>query len=151
MGLLCVEFSPEVLSLQRSTYSCSIATRSWIAETWRFLSDSKIEVMDPFDKPQLTCPNNSFLMEGFYAYGYRGGKELALLNCCRMHLHALHLSDVCMADSRHLTDNALEVQPDQQCSLPFSWPRTHRPDLQTRSLWRSALCKICRAPLLLKC
>ena len=74
-------------------------------------------------------------MERFYAYVYRG-KELTLLNSCRMHLHAVHLSaDVCVADGHHLTDDAMEVKPDQQRSLPFSWPHTHRPDLQTRSLY----------------
>jgi hypothetical protein len=47
-----------------------------------------------------------------------------------------------MADGRHLTDDAMDVQLDLQRSSPFSWPRTHRPDLQTRSLWSSALCKV---------
>ena len=110
-----------------------LATRSWIAETWRFLSESKIKVTDPFDKPKLACPENYFLMERFSAYGYRG-KELTLLNSCCMHLHALRLFDICMADGRHLTDDAMEVQPNQQRSSPFSWPRTHRPDLQTHCL-----------------
>ena len=56
-----------------------LATRSWIAETWRFLLESKIKVMDPFDMPTLACPEDYFLMERFYAYSYRR-KELLLLN-----------------------------------------------------------------------
>ena len=69
------------ISFLRYSYNAygSLATPSWIAETWRFLSDSKIKVIDPFVKPQLACLDDSFLMERFYAYGYRG-KELALLN-----------------------------------------------------------------------
>jgi hypothetical protein len=37
-------------------------------------------------------------------------KELRHLNDCRMHLHALRLSDICTADGRYLTNNAMEVQ-----------------------------------------
>ena len=90
-----------------------LAPRSWIAETLRFLLESKIKVTDSFNKPKLACPEDSFLMERSFAYGYRG-KELTLLNSCRMHLHALRLSNVCMANARHLTDDAMEVQPNPQ-------------------------------------
>ena len=38
------------LRYSHDTYG-SLATRSWSAETWRFLLDSKIKVTDPFDKP----------------------------------------------------------------------------------------------------
>ena len=118
-----------------------LATRSWIGETWRFLSDSAITVFDPFDKPQLACSDDCFLMERFVSYGYRG-TELLQLNHCRMHLHALRLSDLCSADGRHITDDAMEVQTDSLRTSPFSWPRTHRPELKDRSLWRSALGKV---------
>ena len=103
-----------------------LATRSWIAKTWRLLSESKIKVMDPFDKPQLACPQDSFLMERFFVYGYCR-KELMHLNTCHMHLRALRRSDLCMADGRHLTDDVMEVQTDPQRSSPFSWPCTHHP------------------------
>jgi hypothetical protein len=42
-----------------------IATISWIAVTWKFLSDSQITVFDPFPKPEPATPADRFLMEGF--------------------------------------------------------------------------------------
>ena len=103
--------------------------------------ESKIKVTDPFYKPQLTCPEDSFFMEHCFACGHRG-TELAHLSSCHAHLHALRLSDSCMADGRHLTDDSMEVQLDPRCSLPLSWPCTHHPKFQIRLLWRSALCKV---------
>jgi hypothetical protein len=102
----------------------SMATRSWIASTWKFLSDSDITMIDPFLKPEKACEDDSFLMESFVEFGFRGS-ELRHLNDCRMHLHALRVSDVCTADGRQLTDDAMEVQPDPHRSSPYSWPRTH--------------------------
>ena len=49
-----------------------LATRSWLAATWQFLSESKIKVTDPFDKVPLECPEDSFLMLRFFSCGYRG-------------------------------------------------------------------------------
>ena len=100
-----------------------LAARSWLAATWQFLSESKIKATDPFDKVPLACPEDSFLMLRFFPHGYRG-KELERLNECRVHLRALLLSDSCMADGRHLSDSATEVQRDPQHSSPFSWPCT---------------------------
>ena len=52
-----------------------LAARSWLAATWRFLSESKIKATDPFDKVQLACPEDSFFMLRFFSHGCRG-KEL---------------------------------------------------------------------------
>jgi hypothetical protein len=84
------------LSFSHAQYG-SIATRSWIAVTWKFLSDSRIIVFDPFPKPELVTPTDRILMEGFFASGYTG-VELRNLNHCRLHLHALQVSDICTVD-----------------------------------------------------
>jgi hypothetical protein len=83
-----------------------------------FLSDSRIMVVDPFPKPSLACSNDCFIMERFFQHGYRGS-NLLQLNYCRMHLHALRLSDLCTANGAHLTNLALEVHPDPCRSSPF--------------------------------
>jgi hypothetical protein len=93
-----------------------------------------------FPKPEPATPADRFLMEGFFAYGYRG-VELRNLNHWRLHLHALRLSDLCTAAGRRLTSEAREVQLDKHRQSPFTWPRTHRPEFAIRSLWRSALTK----------
>jgi hypothetical protein len=100
------------LSYSHAQYG-PLATRSWIAATWKFLSDSRITVFDPFPKPELATPAVRFLMEGFFASGYRG-VELRNLNHCRLHLHALRVSDLCTADGQCLTSDAMEVQLDDQ-------------------------------------
>ena len=131
------------LVLRCSHEACGqLAARSWIAATWRFLLESKIKLTDPLDKPQLARPEDSFLMERFFAHNHRG-TEVAHSNTCRAHLRALRLSDSCMADEQRLMDDAMEVQLDPHRSLPFSWPHTHRPKSQIRVLWRSASCKVC--------
>jgi hypothetical protein len=132
-----ISVSASFLKYSYDYYGC-LATRSWIAETWRFLSDSRITVVDPFPKPSLACSNDCFIMERFFRHGYRG-LDLLQLNYCRMHLHALLLSDLCTANGVHLTDLALEVHPDPCRSSPLSWPRTRRPSAKSRFLWRSAI------------
>jgi hypothetical protein len=127
------------LSYSHAQYG-PLVTRSWIAATWKFLSDSKITVFDPFPKPELATPADRFLMEGFFASGYRG-VELRNLNHCRLHMHALLVSDLCTADGQCLTSDAMEVQLDDQRQPPFTWPRTYRPEFAIRSLWRAALTK----------
>jgi hypothetical protein len=136
--------SASFLKSSYNYYGC-LATRSWISETWRFLSDSRITVVDPFPKPPLACPNDCFLMERFFQHGYRGS-DLLQLNQCRMHLHALRLSDLCTANGAHLTNLTLDVVPDPCRSLPFSWPRTHRPSSKSRFLWRSAISTVFTRP-----
>jgi hypothetical protein len=118
-----------------------MATRSWITSTWKFLSDSDNTMIDPFPKPEKACEDDRFLMESFIEFGFRGS-ELRHLNDCRMHLHALRVSDVCTADGQQLTDDVMEVQPDPHRSSPYSWSRTHRPQYKYRAFWRSALTKV---------
>jgi hypothetical protein len=136
--------SKSFLSYSYSEYGI-LATRSWIAATWKFLSDSSITVVDPFPKPTPACSNDSFLMERFLAHGYRGA-DLRELNECRMHVHALRISDICTADGKLVTDSAMEVQPDSYRSSPYSWPRSHRPAFRLRSKWRAALSRVFLRP-----
>jgi hypothetical protein len=46
------------LSYKHSTYGI-LATRSWLAATWQFLSESNITVLDPFPKPALAGPTSA--------------------------------------------------------------------------------------------
>ena len=131
--------SHSVLSYSYTDYGC-LSTRSWIAATWQFLSDSHITVIDPFSKPALVCDNDCFLMEAFYSHGYRG-TDLKKLNLCCLHLQALRLSDICSANGKYLTDEATEVQPDLNRLTSYSWPRSQRPRFAIRSLWQMALAK----------
>jgi hypothetical protein len=64
------------------------------------------------------------------------------MNVDSLHLHALRLFDVCSADGSRLTDHCMEVQLDLHIPLPYSWPRTQRPEYKHRALWRSALNKV---------
>jgi hypothetical protein len=62
------------------------------------------------------------------------------LNDCRMHLHALRLSDICTAaDGRYPTNNAMEVQLTP-IAVPVLLATYWRPSFANRSLWRSAIC-----------
>jgi hypothetical protein len=88
--------SRSFFSYSYQVYGC-LATRSWIAATWQFLLESSITLVDPFIKPALASALDKFLMESFAVVGYRGN-DLRRLNECRLHLHALRLSDVCSAD-----------------------------------------------------
>jgi hypothetical protein len=88
--------SKSFLSYSHQAYGC-LATCSWIEATWQFLLESSITFVDPFTKPALASEHDKFLMESFADAGYRGN-DLRRLNECCLHIHALHLSDVCSAD-----------------------------------------------------
>jgi hypothetical protein len=69
-------------SYSYQVYGC-LATRSWIAATWQFLSESSITLVDPFIKPAPASALDQFLMESFTAAGYQGN-DLRRLNECRL-------------------------------------------------------------------
>jgi hypothetical protein len=139
-----IGFSNSFLSCSFEIYG-PLATRSWVESTWKFLFESDIILVNPFTKPALACGNDSFLMEKYVEHGYRGA-ELKSLNNCRMHIQAVCLSDLCTAGGRQITDMVMDVQLNPYRSSLFSWPRSHRPSLQRRRLWQSALQKVsCRS------
>jgi hypothetical protein len=135
IGLPC-----SFLSYKYSTFRI-LATHSWLAATWQFLSESDSTVHNPIHKPAPACDNDCFLMVCFAAHGY-SGSNLRDLNICRMHLHALRLSDLCTADGRKFTDSFMEIQQDLTCLSPYSWSRPHRPAPRIHSKWRTALTRL---------
>ncbi len=77
-------------------------------------------------------------MDAFITEGYTGD-DLRWLNWCRMHLHAVTLSDLATADGHWITEASWNGIRDPTRSSKYIWPRTAKPPRPHWLLWRAAL------------
>ena len=64
-----------------------------------------IELIEGTDSLPLHWVGDRYLIELFHLYGFKG-KELVCLNCCRIYLQVITLSDISMANGKHITYEA---------------------------------------------
>jgi len=68
--------------------------------------------------------NDKELMKMFLQHGV-SSQDLASLNCCRMYLQAVYLSDICNAAGTVVDAHFWEGQA--QCQTHYIWPRKEMP------------------------
>jgi hypothetical protein len=78
-----------------------LATLSWLKHLWEFCDDSNLQVTSTTPKLTLARDDDEFLMRQFAAYGYRK-EQLTDLNLCRLHCHAIRISDITTGDGRRI-------------------------------------------------
>jgi len=72
----------------------SLITNTWLKRLWLDCLRYQIDIQTDLPIAQPNRGQDVELMRAFASYGYRG-QELRELNCCRMSLHAIWLSDIC--------------------------------------------------------
>jgi hypothetical protein len=77
-------------------------------------------------------------MSLFAKQGYTKDK-LFTLNVCRMHLHAVTLSNIVTADGIFVTSQAWTGYRNNSRLSPYKWPRTHRPPNAAWQVWQQAI------------
>jgi hypothetical protein len=118
-----------------------LATASWVAHTWNFLSQHGFTLRS--DLPQLTTrrQKDKFLMAMFQEAGFRQS-EMQALNRCRIYLQVSTLSDICTADSRKITEEAWNGL--SKGGSKYHWPEQQLPPPKDWKIWQKALVKSLR-------
>jgi hypothetical protein len=100
----------------------SVATRTWVSQTWLFVSKNGMRIEDDTPDIPLRAQGDKYIMQVFYNAGYRR-EELRRLNLCRLFLRAATVADLITADGSQILESAWEGKErlilDQQSSGPI--------------------------------
>eukprot|EP00978_Attheya_sp_CCMP212_P021526 scaffold62934_cov76-Attheya_sp.AAC.1 len=107
--------------------------------TWQFLNFYNIVVEDDVPKIHLCRTNDCFLLKAFLDHGFRG-KDLQVLNECRLYLAVSTLADICSGDGTYILPHmTLGARDPRQAVRYNSWPRSVLPNKSACTLWLQAL------------
>jgi hypothetical protein len=84
-----------------------LATEGWIKHTWRFLQEHSITIQDDIPDFAPIREGDSLLIPLFSKLG-NAGKELQLLNQCRLFLRVLWLSDISTGSGTNIETHAVK-------------------------------------------
>jgi hypothetical protein len=118
-----------------------LATNCWLKTVWEFLWDENLGMEDTCKNLALARKDDQFLMATFSRYGF-AGKDLLVLNRCRMFLQAVTLSDITTADGISITPQSWAGSREIERGTGFIWPRQPR-ELSSAdwSLWKRSYAK----------
>jgi len=98
-----------------------LCMRTWLTHTWQYASDNGWCVVTGLPTLVLKCQNDQFLMEAFWKQGYQG-KQLGLLNHCRIWLQIYSVVDITDGQGTHLLPSILRGESLHSTPLSNQWP-----------------------------
>jgi hypothetical protein len=114
-----------------------LATDSLIKATWCFLYHNNITLIHDV-KLNLPRVHDQFIIEALIALKV-SSQELRICNHCRMHLHAIFLSDITTGDGTDILESAWNGTPIHFPSKSRSWPFYGRPPCSYWDVWQKWL------------
>ena len=117
-----------------------LATECWVKSTWKFLSEHDLKIRDEAGGSlRLQRENDCFIIPWLFQHNFRG-KDLAMLNRCRIYLQATTLADLVEGNGNRLRREAWDgTGPIGQSR--FAWPIQGKPPKQAWLRWQCALAK----------
>ena len=132
----------EIINWDYKDWGKQYATKSWISECWRYMSENSIQIHSRAAKLMIRRENDKFLMLLFYLQGFRK-KELAALNRCRLYLHATTVAYIASMDGKHLQ---IECKEGEQhfdfTDESISWPIQRKPKRSDWNIWEDAVSQL---------
>ena len=108
-------------------------TDSWLKTVWKHCQEHDLRITDPAPQLQMRREQDKFLMLSFFQKRKYSKADLRKLNVCRCFLKATTLSDICTADGKNITDEALEGIPTESAADAPDWPR--QPSSLPKDYW----------------
>ena len=115
-----------------------LASDTWIKRVWGELHDLDMHLAYKGPDLPLHRHHDTYIIQQFVDLGYTG-EALKKLNWCRMHLHAVTVSDITGANGTHILQSAWQGRRDPSCSSRLKWPRLKKPTQTWWTLWQEAL------------
>ncbi len=132
--LLWLELGIRGPLFQNSHHFVPCGTSTWFSQCWLYCVQQGIKIwMDIYDF-QLHQSNDREIMQILLSTGF-WSDELATLNCCRMFLQVIFLSDIC--NGMGMAVNTQFWVGEKPSSLyQYNWPQTPKPTQQEWTLWQ---------------
>ena len=128
-----------ILGSDYSTFSKALLTDSFVRDTWKFMSEHQVQLIDGTKKVQLLRENDACIMEQFRINPNIPPSAMANLNKCRIYLKAFTLSDLGSGDGKRIRNEAWHGRQYNNGRPNERWPLWGRPSLSNWANWRTAL------------
>ena len=109
-----------------------LATDCWLKTAYSFASSHKMRLKDTLPLLPVYRRADKFLMEEFITFGFQG-KDLQMLNDCRMFLQVTTLAEIMTADGARIADWAWTGMKKDHAFNQYQWPRA--PTKLSRPHW----------------
>ena len=115
-----------------------LVTKSWIQDSWQFLSTNKMGISDDLPDLPLRRQGDRYLTQAFAEAGAKGAL-LKRLKSCRMYLNVTTLADITTGDGSTITPLAWNGELDVTRPKYWEWPNQGQPRDSTWTNWRKYL------------
>ena len=116
-----------------------LATRTWVAETWRFSNESGIVVDAKIRELPVKRVFDSFLMTHFFEQGFRKGQLKTLQRVCQF-LQVNTVADIATMDGTTIRARIFDGRGPQDGFRTWQeWPQQRRPTESAWHEWRRAI------------
>lgn len=120
-----------------SRFHCCV-TSTWVSDTWRYLWQQGIRLVERTPTLSLQRESDCFIMECFAMQGY-SPEKLDRLNRCRRHLQVVTLSDITTGDGTTVLAGALAGIKSFNQHDDLGWPLQPSPARRLWQEWRRAM------------
>ena len=131
--------SGNIFELDYHTFKDVILTKSWVEDTWKFVSEYNISLNPEIAMPACRRENDIPLMDIVVKSKYLDKSNLTWFNKCRMYLKVFFLSDIVTSDGQRLREDILSATPNSNSHLNLGWPVWGKPPTSAWSIWRRTL------------
>ena len=114
-----------------------LATTSWIKNLWEYTETAELSLVIPPVSLPLRRQGDQYLMPLFFQAGFRG-KELLLLNQCRIWSNVISLADIVDGYGKTILPDALTGRW-QASERPIRWPHQAKMPPTAWKRWERAL------------
>ena len=128
-----------ILSLNYDEYKHVLLTKSWVENTWKFISDYGIMIDLEIATPTPRRINDEPLMELVTKSKLLDKSDLTWFNKCRMFLKIFFVSDIVSSDGTKLRADILDGKPNGKSHSNLLWPKWGKPPATAWSIWRRTL------------
>jgi hypothetical protein len=119
-----------------------LATTCWLTSSWEFLSKYAIQLHSPNLPIDLLREHDQYIILCFATQGY-SGRQLQLLNKCRLWLQVNTLSDIVTGCGRFILTAAYNGIRNPHVTSQFHWPIQGVLPIDFWRLWQQALDTLC--------
>ena len=141
---LHLEIGNETFALSKNfeTINKTLLTRSWVVETWKFMTQYKLTINLNLPRFPLRRHGDKYLMIAL-TESTIPTNLWKKFNQCRLYLNVISLADICTGDGRTIRQSAFEGQYNHGTSRnTITWPPRDSPPKASWRIWADCLIQL---------